>query len=32
MITGPGEPVVVDYWLSSEEYVWLTLKGMINGS
>lgn len=32
MITGPGEPIVVDYWLSSEEFVWLTLKGVISGT
>lgn len=32
MITGPGEPVVIDNWLTSEEYTWLALKGEINGS
>lgn len=32
MITGPGEPVVIDNWLSVEEYTWLALKGEIDGS
>lgn len=26
-ITGPGEPIRLDYWLTDEEYMWFRLTG-----
>lgn len=32
VITGPGEPVVIDSWISEQEYLWFVLKGDIDGT
>lgn len=32
ILTGPGEPVTIDHWISDNEYLWLALKGDIDGT
>jgi hypothetical protein len=31
MITGPGDPVYNTYWVSTQSYILLALKGLMNG-